>query len=294
MVVDRFGVAALAVPEPAGDAAPARRHLLRRRGDRLQVLDADRAHDLRHDLRRRPRELEALGERLEQLVRIARMHAVDVEVAGDVGTGEAEIAATRGEIGRAARCLQLEGERRVGGTGGAPVVGGEPQRQPAADEDLEDLGEGELRGRRRARRSDRAAFSVNVVIVVAPPSRRGRGVASRGRTGLFTAPIGRAAVERVELVPRVERVGVERLVAVELAHPALDHPIRLAFGRADRHGRPEADVDVGLARSEGVERPALVIAQPDRAQPDRLDRHVREEPVDELAHIARSAPRCLG
>ena len=35
-------------------------------------------------------------------------------------------------------------------------------------------------------------------------------------------------------------------------------------------------------RPDRVQRPAVVVAQSQRAQPDRLDRHVREEPVEEL------------
>ena len=162
VVVDRLGVAGLAVPESPGDAAPARRHLLRRRRDRPQVLEADGADDLGHHPRRRPREVEALGERLEQLVRIAGVHAVDVEVAGDVGAGQPEIAAAGGEIGRAARRLQVQPERRVGRSGRTPVVGGESQRQPTAGEDLEDLGEGEL-SRRRCRFPASAVRSAGVL-----------------------------------------------------------------------------------------------------------------------------------
>ena len=92
MVVDRLGVARAAVPEPTGDTAPARRHLLRRRCDRPQVLDTDGADDLRHHPRRRPGEFEAVGERLQQFVGITGVNTADVEVAGDVGASQTQVA----------------------------------------------------------------------------------------------------------------------------------------------------------------------------------------------------------
>ena len=62
-------------------------------------------------------------------------------------------------------------------------------------------------------------------------------------------PVGRAAVERPELVLVVEGVGVQRLVAAVLGDGLLDAPVDVAVrgARRDRHGRPEADVDVRLA-----------------------------------------------
>ncbi len=144
VVMDRLGVPRLAVPQTGRDAAPARRHLLRGRRDRAQVLEADGAGDLGHEARRRPPEHEALRERLEQLVGVARVHTVDVEVTGDVRAGEPQVAEPGGEIRRAAGRLQIQAERRILRSRGAPVVGGEPQRQLSAGEDLEHLGEGEL------------------------------------------------------------------------------------------------------------------------------------------------------
>ena len=127
-----------------------------------QVLEADRADDVGQHPRRRPLEVELVGERLEQLVGIAGMHAVDVEVAGDVGAGQPEVAGRGGEVGGAARGLQVQAERRVVGSGRAAVVGGEPQRQLAAGEDLEDLGEGELPA------PSSPASAVRVVGIAAP------------------------------------------------------------------------------------------------------------------------------
>ena len=80
----------------------------------------------------------------EQLVGVAGVHAVDVQVTGDVGAGEPQIAEPGGEVGRAARGLEVQAERRVGRARRAAVVGREPQRQPTAREHLQNLGEREL------------------------------------------------------------------------------------------------------------------------------------------------------
>ncbi len=76
VVVDGLGVTGLAVPQAFRDAPPARQRLLRRRRDRLEVLDADGADDVGQHPRRRPLEVHLVGQRLEQFVRIAGMHAV--------------------------------------------------------------------------------------------------------------------------------------------------------------------------------------------------------------------------
>src|SRR5208283_6092808 len=47
--------------------------------------------------------------------------------------------------------------------------------------------------------------------------------------------------------------------------------------------RPEADVDVGVIRPYRIQRPAVVIAQPQRTQPDWCDGHVVAEPLQEFA-----------
>src|SRR5688500_5550689 len=50
--------------------------------------------------------------------------------------------------------------------------------------------------------------------------------------------------------------------------------------RVAGHTRPEPDVDVGLTGTQRIERPPVAAA--DRAQPDRLDRDLAQEPVQEL------------
>ena len=70
------------------------------------------------------------------------------EVAGDVGAGQPQIAGCGRQIGGAARGQQVETERGIVRSGRTAVVGGESERQLAGGEDLEDLGQGELPGRR--------------------------------------------------------------------------------------------------------------------------------------------------
>src|SRR4029079_9116341 len=67
----------------------------------------------------------------------------------------------------------------------------------------------------------------------------------------------RAVVESVEGLTVVERLGVQRLVPVELVHLRLDRAVARGVGRvrADRDVAPEADVDVGLVGSQWVRRP---------------------------------------
>ena len=74
----------------------------------------DGANDLGRHPRRRQLEDQLASECLKKFARVALVHLVRVGITGDVGTGKAQIAATRGRIGRAPRCLQLQPERRVG------------------------------------------------------------------------------------------------------------------------------------------------------------------------------------
>jgi hypothetical protein len=74
------------------------------------VLDADRADDLGQHPRGRTLEVHLLGQRLEQVVRVTRVHTEHVEVAGDVGAGETEIARRRRQVRRAAGGLEVEPE----------------------------------------------------------------------------------------------------------------------------------------------------------------------------------------
>src|SRR5438270_12173759 len=75
--------------------------------------------------------------------------------------------------------------------------------------------------------------------------------------GLLQKLVRRAAVRRPELILRVERGGVQRLVAIEVRHLALDGPVverlRLSIRQVDT--APEPDVDVGRCRVERIEIP---------------------------------------
>src|SRR3954469_6178547 len=70
--------------------------------------------------------------------------------------------------------------------------------------------------------------------------------AARRVVGLLQHLVPRAAVERPELLGRIERRRVQRLAAPELGDLLLDAAVVVAVGLAggQRRGRPEADVDV--------------------------------------------------
>src|ERR1700722_175065 len=99
---------------------------------------------------------------------------------------------------------------------------------------------------------------------------------------LLRGLIGLAAVEFVELFSVVVGVGVQRFVPVQRTDLLLDQSIRRATGRAHRNRRPEADVDVAVSRPDRIQCPAVIVTQPQRAQPDRSNRYRLEEPFQEL------------
>ena len=145
VVVDGLGVTGLAVHQAVSDPAPPRRRLLRRRCHRQQTLDADRADDIGQHPRRRPLELDPVGQRLEQLVRVSGMDAVRLQVTRHVRAGKAELAGGRGQVGGPARRTKIEPQQGVPASGGAAVVRGELQRvAPSRGEDLQDLGHAEF------------------------------------------------------------------------------------------------------------------------------------------------------
>ena len=149
MVVDGLGVAGLAVHQPVGDPAPPGRCLLRRRRDRHQVFDADGANHIGQHPRRRPPELDPVGERFEQLVRIAGVHAVGVQVARDVCAGQTELAGGGGQVGGAAGRPQIQAQLGFFVSGAAAVVRGELEWVLSRrGEDLQDLGHVQLAGGR--------------------------------------------------------------------------------------------------------------------------------------------------
>src|SRR5258708_12670832 len=81
----------------------------------------------------------------------------------------------------------------------------------------------------------------------------------------------RTVVPAAEFFLGVESGGVQRLVPVERADLRFHHPvvITVALPGRERHGAPEAEVDVHVARLHRVHRPRAVAAQPQRAHPHR-------------------------
>src|SRR5712664_2320613 len=85
-----------------------------------------------------------------------------------------------------------------------------------------------------------------------------------------------AVVKPVELVLRVERRGIQRLVPVQPRHLVLHEAVVVAVGpaRGQRHGPPEPEVHVHLAGPYGVKRPDPPAAQSQRAHPYRTHSHL--------------------
>src|SRR5215210_1163308 len=103
--------------------------------------------------------------------------------------------------------------------------------------------------------------------------------------GPFQLAIGTLVMQPPELVSVVIGVRVERLAPAELVDDLLDLAVvgalLLAVGQGQ--GGPEAEVHVGGLRIERVERPAPPVARAQRADPERLDRNLAHEEVEELA-----------
>ena len=177
VVVDRLGVTSLAVPQAllrrgASGAAPpaaAARSACRCSMpiERTMLASTRAGGRLKSSLS---------ASALSSSYGIAGVHAVRFEVARHVGAGQPEFAGRGGQIGGAARGHQVQAELGVVGSGVAAVVGGELQRQSARRRRSPGSRPASACLRRRV-----DACSLNVVIVVAPPSHTGRAVVSRGR-----------------------------------------------------------------------------------------------------------------
>src|SRR5215212_8077084 len=85
-----------------------------------------------------------------------------------------------------------------------------------------------------------------------------------GIVGFLYCLVCFATVELIKLLGGVERVGVKRLVSLQLPDLALDQFVGVTFLRlpaaTNRHRRPEADIDVGMARAERIKWPLAVVA----------------------------------
>ena len=122
VVVDRVGVATQRVAEALDGPAPARQRLLRRHRRRLEVRPAQPAHDLQRLGGCGRAELEVPVEQHQGVVRVPGVHALDVEVAHDVGPREAEVAGRGQQVGQPALVLQVHRDGHLAGADRAAVV----------------------------------------------------------------------------------------------------------------------------------------------------------------------------
>ena len=159
---------------------------------------------------------------LSSVVGVAGVHAVQLEVAGDVGPGEAEVARRGEQVGQAALGGQVEPYGESSGPDGAAVVGREPQRQRLLEQP-----------RRALRRwsawcsSESSLLAYHLVVEAEQPVLWVVGLLHRGEV--------RPVVEPVEGLPVVESLGVERFMPAELLRPWPRS--RGCAGRRERRGR---------------------------------------------------------
>ena len=78
--MDRFGVTLLGVPQSLKRSAPLRQMLFGRRRWRLEIAQAQTAHDRKQFGSRRHLELQLAHQQLHRFIRIAGVNAVDLEV----------------------------------------------------------------------------------------------------------------------------------------------------------------------------------------------------------------------
>ncbi len=225
------------------------------------------------------------------------MHPRDLQVTADVRARHprASPAPSRGTPRRAV-CAGARRPARPRARGAAVVGGETEQRPPRQCEHATGIPlpcrsqrrHGPAAGVTRQRRRDRLRVEV-------------RAAGSRV-VALLDGRVGLAAVLRPERRLVVVGVRVQRLVSLEpvtaLSTSRLTSPSERAG--LDRDRPPEADVDVGLAgaRVSGhgcapseVAQRAAGGAQPQRAHPHRRQRHVVEEPPQELRRCGRRSPR---
>ena len=143
VVADRTGVAGHRVAQTLGRAAPPRQRLLGGWRGWRQALDPERAGELDGGRGRGSAEAER-REVDEQVVGVARVAALDLEVAGDVGPGQAELTGRRREVGRRPRSAQVERPGWVRGPEDGAVVRAQADGDRSVDDTLDDLGDGHL------------------------------------------------------------------------------------------------------------------------------------------------------
>ena len=150
VVVDRLGVAGHRVPHALDHPAPAGQVLLRRRRRRLELGQAQPADHPQRVAHRRHPEVRVLLHQRDRGVRVAGVHAGDLEVAGDVGPGEPEVARRGQQVAQAALVAQVQPDGRAGRAGTAPVVRREAHREAALDQPVDHLADRHVGRRRRA------------------------------------------------------------------------------------------------------------------------------------------------
>ena len=116
VVRDDLGVARHRVAQPLDGAAPPRQVLLRRRGRRAQVGQAEAADDGHRLGGGRHPELRVVLEQHQRVVGVARVHAGEVEVEAGVGPRQAEVAGRGHQVGQPALGAQVHARppRRTG------------------------------------------------------------------------------------------------------------------------------------------------------------------------------------
>jgi hypothetical protein len=133
--MDRLGIARHRVAQPLHRPAPPRQVLLRRRGRRLQDAHAtEPTHDRDQLGRRRRAELEAVLEQHHGVVGVARVRAVQDQVAGHIGTGHAEVTGRGEQVGQPTLAGQVQPNLGVGRSGRAAVVRREVHGQLVAQQ----------------------------------------------------------------------------------------------------------------------------------------------------------------
>ena len=120
VVRDDLGIAHHRVAQPLDGATPARQVLLRRRGRRAQVGQAEAAHDRDGLGGGRHAELRVVLEEHQRVVGVAGVHTGEVEVEAGVGPRQPEVARRGHQVGQPTLGAQVHAHPCVGGTGTLP------------------------------------------------------------------------------------------------------------------------------------------------------------------------------
>lgn len=257
MVGDGLRVAGLRVTQAVQPG------LLRRRRDPVREPDPAQEPQQLQPLQHREFPQGELGELRETGVHVAEY----LQMTRHVGTGQAQLTRRGRQVGQGFRCFDVDGHRGRGRPGGTAVVGLEANVAATCDA-LENGGQP------HSSSPDTLGVQIRQAVRLVVPALHG--------------PVVRTVVVPPELVLVVVRVRVQRLVAAQPSHLALDQPVAVThlLSRSDRDLRPEPDVDVQRVLVHRVERPGRGVAQANRAQPHRRDADLAVEEVEELGKAA--------